>query len=322
MTNLMYFSLFGGVLLLVFGIRQAGEGLNKAAGGYLKQVLAYLTRNRVYGLILGIVITLLTQSSSATTVMLAGFVNSGIMQFSQTLGVLLGADIGTTVTVQIIAFNILDYPVLMVGVGLFMMYVGKSRLWKDLGQGIMGFGFIFLSMKIMSDAMLPLKDSETFKLMLVLLKDNPVMGILASALFTAVVHSSAATIGVALSLASKGLIDLPQAIPIIFGANIGTCATALMVGITGTVEAKRVAYAHMFFKVLGVAIFYPFMRHLAGIVEMTTADPVRQIANAHSFFNLSLALIFLPFSGMWARFMERVVSEKGREEPFGPKYLD
>jgi len=322
MTSLMYFSLFGGVMLLLFGIRQAGEGLQKAAGAHLKIVLAYLTKNRVFALLLGIVITILTQSSTATTVMLVGFVNSGIMQFSQTLGVILGADIGTTVTVQIIAFDILGYSILFIGLGLLAMYVGKSRLWKDLGQGVLGFGFIFLSMKIMSDAMAPLKSSEAFRLMLTLLADNPVMGILVSAAFTAVVHSSAATIGVALSLASQGLIDLPQAIPIIFGANIGTCATALLAGFAGEVGARRVAYAHTLFKVLGVLIFFPFISQLAGLVEGTSTNTMRQIANAHTFFNLSLGLLFLPFSGLMARYLIKAVPETEKEAPFGPKYLD
>jgi len=318
----MYFSLFGGVLLLIYGMRQAGEGLQKAAGAYIKQVLAYLTKNRVLGLLLGIVITMLTQSSTATTVMLVGFVNSGIMQFTQTLGIILGADIGTTVTVQLISFKILDYAILMIGLGLLLMYIGDRRQWKDLGQALLGFGFIFLSMKIMSDSMSPLKDSEAFKLMLRLLADNPFMGILASAVFTAVVHSSAATIGVALSLASQGLISLPEAIPIILGANIGTCATALVAGFSGRVEAKRVAYAHTFFKILGVLIFFPFMSQLAQLVQETATDPMRQIANAHTFFNLALALVFLPFTGLMARLLEKTVIGKKEEAPFGPKYLD
>jgi len=322
MTNLMYFSLFGGVMLLVYGIRQAGEGLQKAAGAYLKQVLNLLTKNRVFALLLGTVITVLTQSSSATTVMLVGFVNSGIMQFSQTLGVILGADIGTTVTVQILAFNVLDYSILLIGLGLLAMYAGKGRIWKDLGQAILGFGFIFLSMKIMSDSMLPLKDSETFKILLVLLRDNPIMGIVVAAVFTAVVHSSAATIGVALSLAAQGLIDLPQAIPIIFGANIGTCATALIVGFSGSTEAKRVAYAHTLFKLLGVAIFLPFVSQLAGLVESTASSPVRQIANAHTFFNVALAIVFLPFSGIVARFLEKAVVEEKVADTMEPRYLD
>ena len=301
MTNLMYFSLFGGVMLLIYGIRQAGEGLQKATGPHLKNVLTSLTKNRVLGLLLGVVITVLTQSSTATTAMLIGFVNSGLMQFTQTLGVILGADIGTTVTVQILAFNILSYSILLIGVGLLMMYVGNRRPWKDLGQSILGFGFIFLSMKIMSDSMAPLKDSETFRLLLTLLAGNTIMAIIVAAVFTALVHSSAATIGVALSLAAQGLITLPQAIPIIFGANIGTCATALVVGFSGSTDARRVAYAHTLFKILGVIIFLPFVSDLADVVEHTSPDVVRQIANAHTFFNLALAIIFLPFSGLMAK---------------------
>lgn len=322
MTNLMYFSLFGGILLLIYGIRQTGEGFQKAAGPHLKQVLSYLTKNRVLGLMLGIVITILTQSSSATTVMLVGFVNSGIMSFSQTLGVILGADIGTTITVQLISFKVLDYSVLLIGLGLLAMYSGKHRVLNDLGQGILGFGFIFLSMKIMSDSVIPLRDSEVFRLLLVLLADNPFMGLVVAALFTSLVHSSAVTIGVALSLASQGLIDLPHAIPIIFGANIGTCSTAIIAGYSGPLEARRVAYAHTMFKVLGVALFYPFMGQMTQMVEATAPDPMRQIANAHTFFNVALAVMFLPFSGWMAWLMENMVTSEGEAAPFGPKYLD
>ena len=322
MTSLMYFSLFGGLMILVYGIRQTGEGLQKAAGPHLKQALTYLTKNRVYALFLGIIITTLTQSSTATTVMLIGFVNSGIIEFGQTLGVILGADIGTTVTVQIIAFNIMEYSVLLIGLGLLGMYAGKRRITKDIGQAVAGFGFIFLSIKIMSDAMAPLGKSEVFRLLLVMLKDNPVMGIAISAVFTALVHSSAATIGVALSLATQGLLDLNQALPIILGANLGTCATAIFIGFTGTTEGKRVAYAHTFFKVIGVAIFFPLMGPLSSLVSHTSGNLVRQIANAHTFFNVALALLFLPFSGLTAKFLQKTVQGKREEEPFGPKFLD
>ncbi len=322
MTSLMYFSLFGGLMLLVYGIRQTGEGLQKAAGPHLKQALNYLTRNRTKALLLGIIITTLTQSSTATTVMLVGFVNSGIMQFAQTLGVILGADIGTTVTVQIIAFNIMEYSILLIGLGLLGVYLGKSRMWKDAGQAVVGFGFIFLSIKIMSDAMAPLGKSEIFRLMLVMLKNNPIIGLLISAAFTALVHSSAATIGVALSLASQGLIGIHQALPIIFGANIGTCATAMFIGLTGTAEGKRVAYAHTLFKVIGVLIFFPLMGPLADIVQHSSDNVIRQIANAHTFFNAALAIIFLPFSSLTARFLEKTVKGKKEDEPFGPKFLD
>jgi phosphate:Na+ symporter len=322
MDALIYISLFGGVLLLVYGIRQTGEGLQKAAGPHLKQFLSYLTKNRFLGLILGVIITVLTQSSSATIVLLVGFVSSGILKFPQTLGVILGADIGTTVTVQIISFKILDYSVLFIGLGLLAMYIGKREFWKDMGQALLGFGFIFLSMKIMSDAMTPLKDSEVFGLMITLLGDNPVMGILLAAAFTGIVQSSAATIGVAMSLATQGLIDLDHAIPVILGANIGTCATAVVAALSGPVQARRVAYAHTMFKVLGVLIFFPFMGMLALVVERTSDDLLHQIANAHTFFNVALAVIFLPFAAVMARLMERVVTEKPGMKPFGPKYLD
>lgn len=208
MEFVMYISLFGGVLLLLYGIRLVGEGLQRAAGSFLKTILGKLTKNPLAGLGIGTIITAILQSSSATTVMLVGFVNAGLLNLRQSMGIILGADIGTTVTVQLISFRIFDYAILLVGIGILGMLVMKNRTRRDLSQGVLGFGFIFLSIKIMAESMTPLKESPMFILLLGALGDNPITGILISAIFTALFHSSAATIGISLAMAVEGIIPL------------------------------------------------------------------------------------------------------------------
>ncbi len=323
MTNVMLISLFGGMALLLYGMQLVGEGLQLAAGGRMRQILGSITNSRFKGMMVGAFITAVIQSSSATTVMLVGFASSGLMDLTQTIGVILGADIGTTVTVQLIAFHISDYALLLVGMGFLLIFASKRRIFKYVGQAILGFGFIFFAMKVMSDAMVPLRESEIVKTLLVSLGDQPLFGIIVAAIFSALVHSSAATIGLALTLSLQGLLPLAAAIPVIFGANIGTCATALASSIGTKPEAKRVAMAHIFFKVVGVLVFLPFIHPFARLVELTTADVPRQIANAHTLFNVGITALLLPFSAVLARFISSLVSEdKEGGGLFGPKYLD
>lgn len=323
MTDLMFFSLFGGMAILLYGMRLAGEGLQRAAGARLRKILSSLTANRFLGLGVGIIVTVLLQSSTATTIMLVGFVGSGLMALPQSMGVILGADIGTTITVQLLAFRIYDYAILFAGIGITMMFLSRNAVLKNIGEGILGFSFIFLSIKIMSDSLIPLKSSELFKSILMALGEYPMMGLVVSAIFTALVHSSAAIIGLALALGLQGLITLDVAIPLIFGANIGTCATAIISSIGSNIEAKRVAAAHTLFKVMGVLIFFPFIKPFSEFIISITDNIPRQIANAHSLFNIAIALIFLPFTSVMAGFIKKLVPERaGEEKSFRPKYLD
>lgn len=323
MTNLMLFSLFGGMAILLYGMRLAGEGLQRAAGARLRTILSSLTRNRFIGLGIGIIVTVFLQSSTATIIMLVGFVGSGLMTLPQSIGVILGADIGTTITVQLLAFRIYDYAILFVGIGITMMFLSKRAVLKNIGEGLLGFSFIFLSIKIMSDSLMPLKSSELFKSVLMALLANPLLGLVISAIFTAIVHSSAAIIGLALALGLQGLINIEAAIPLIFGANIGTCATAIISSIGSNIEAKRVASAHTLFKVLGVIIFFPFIKPFADFVISMTDDVPRQIANAHTLFNGAIAVFFLPFTTVMTDVITRIVPERhGEEKKFAPKYLD
>ncbi|MBI5199513.1 MAG: Na/Pi cotransporter family protein [Nitrospirae bacterium] len=322
MEFIVYISLFGGVLLLLYGIRLVGEGLQRAAGPLLKSILGTLTKNPLSGLGIGTLVTAILQSSSATTVMLVGFVNAGLLSLRQSMGIILGSDIGTTITVQLISFRVFDYAILLVGLGILGMLMFKNRLRQDLSRGVLGFGFIFLSIKIMAESMVPLKENTVFILLLGALGENPLTGIIISAIFTALFHSSAATIGIALAMAVEGIIPLNAAISIILGSNIGTCVTAITASIGASAEAKRTAYAHVIFKVVGVALVIPFLDDFGRVVVSTAETLPRQIANAHTLFNFAIAIIFLPFLGPIEKVIRRMVPDKVSLEKFGPRYLD
>ena len=319
-ANLVLFSLLGGTALLLYGVRFVGEGLQRAAGTRLRHILSTLTGNRLKSLLVGAGVTAVLQSSSATTVMLVGFASAGLLTLRQTIGVILGADVGTTVTVQLLAFDLLQLSPLVVFVG-WVLYVAGRGTPRYLGQAILGFGFLFLGMKIIHDGTAPLATNELFADLLRQLTDQPLILVLISAVFTALVRSSAAVIGLVLSLASSGLMPLVGAIPIIFGANIGTAATAVLAAVGQNAEARRVAAAHAAFKVVGVVIFFPFIGPFAELVRATSPDIQREIANAHTIFNVALALIFLPFSGLAADLISRLIPETRRSES-GPIYLN
>ena len=316
-------ALFGGTALLLYGIRLSGDSLQRAIGGRLRQLLTGLSRTRLLAVGSGAAVTAIIQSSAATTVMLIGFVSAGLMTFRQTLGVILGADIGTTLTVQLIAFRITEYALLLVGLGFAITFIARRNTPKDVGQAILGLGLLFLGLKVILDGVAPLKGNPLALELLQVAADTPIIAVLAAALFSALVTSSAATIGVALALATQELISLPGAVAIVLGANIGTCATALAASIGATAEAKRVAAAHIAFKVLGAALVFPLIGPFTALVAATAIDPARQVANAHTFFNLGISLFFLPFTPLAARIIETLVPEDQREDsPFRTRYLD
>lgn len=319
---MIFITLSGGILLLLYGIKLLNDGLRNAAGARIRSLLQSLTSNRLTAVGAGAFITGLIQSSSATSVMLVGFVSAGLMTFRQTLAVILGADIGATLTVQLIAFHIYDYSLLLVGAGICFILFSERSFWKNMGDSLLGFGIVFLSLKIMIDAMSPLQSNELFRQLFIELAGNPLAGILLSAVLTTLIHSSAATIGIALALAQSGLIPLSAAIFIVLGANIGTCATALIASLHSPREARRVAWAHVFFKVFGVLLFLPFLGHYQSLVTATTSDISRQIANAHTLFNIIMAVVFLPFTGLFATMIMKLFPEKPEEKKFGPMYLD
>ncbi|MFQ5455457.1 MAG: Na/Pi cotransporter family protein [Nitrospirota bacterium] len=317
------FTLIGGISLLLYGLHLTGEALQGLAGTRLRYILNSVTRNRVYGVLTGALFTALIQSSSATTVMLVGFTSAGLMTLSQSIAVILGADIGTTLTVQLIAFHIIDYALLIIGIGFYIFFASKSRKLKFIGSAIMGFGFIFLSLNILSDSMSPLANNKIVNDLIIRAAERPLLSIILSAVLTALLHSSNAAIGIVIVFASQGIINLSAAIPIVIGANIGTCATALISCIGNNAEAKRVALAHTMFKILGTIMIYPFLEQFGSFISSSASGITRQIANTHTFFNLGIGIIFLPFSTIFAGLITRLIPEKpaGREI-FRPRYLD
>ena len=312
-------SLTGGAALLLYGIRLVGEGLQRAAGARLRHLLTTLAGGRIRGLVVGAGVTALLQSSSATTVMLVGFASAGLMSLREAMGVVLGADIGTTVTVQLIAFNVLDYSLLVVFAGsLLMAFRGTARA---LGQAVFGFGLLFLAMKLLQDGMAPLRENDLVQQVMLALTAQPIVLLAFAALFTALVRSSAATIGLAMAFAQQGLLRLDGAIPIILGANVGTAATAVLASLGANIEARRVAVAHVLFKIVGVLLFLLLVQPFAQLVAATTSDPSRQIANAHTVFNVVVALLFLPVSDRVADWITRTVRDTSAPQ-VGAIYLD
>ena len=264
---MLIFGLFGGLALFLFGMELMSEGMKKTAGNQMRTILGALTRNRVIALFCGAFVTMVIQSSSATTVMLVSFVQAGLMTFAQSMGVILGADIGTTITAQMIAFKLTDYALLMIAIGFIVRMLGKTDNVKNIGEAILGFGVLFFGMKMMSDAMKPLRTYAEF---INLLKglENPILGILVGAAFTALVQSSSAFTGVIIVLAQQNLITLDAGIPMVFGANIGTCVTAGLASIGTSRDAKRVALAHVLFKIAGVFLFIFWIPYFADLIRM------------------------------------------------------
>ena len=262
----MGMTLLGGLAVFLYGMEQMAEALKKVAGDSMKQILARLTNSRIMGLITGAFVTAIIQSSSVTTVMLVGFVTAGLMSLSQAIGVILGADIGTTITAQIVAFKVTKYALLLVAVGFGLIFMGKKDHIKQYGHLIMGLGLIFFGMGIMSDGMRPLRSYEPF-IQLMQNVSNPVIGILVATLFTGLVQSSSATMGVVIAMALQGLITLEAGIALALGANIGTCATAGLAAIGKPREAVRVAVAHVSFKIVGVILIFPLIPYLADVVR-------------------------------------------------------
>lgn len=334
---LMVIGLVGGLTLFLFGIEVMSRGLLRSAGDKMRKILGNLTNNRFRALGLGAFVTMVIQSSSATNVMLVSFVNAGLMRFSQTIGIILGAAIGTTITAQLIAFKLTDFSLLFVAVGFLLHSFTGRESSRSAGESLMGFGILFFGMHIMSDAMYPLRSYEPF-IQMVLKLENPLLGILTGALFTALIQSSSAFVGIMIILGMQGLISLEASIPLLFGANIGTAVTALLASIKADREGRKVAVAITLFKVLGVVLFVWWINPFAGIIEVISPEPApgsdelaglaavipRQIANAHTVYNVFVALLVLPFTGLLAALVDWLMPDRKKEEvqPFNIHYLD
>jgi len=335
LSYFMIFELLGGVGLFIFGMRQMGEGLQKTAGDRLQRFIELLTTNPLAGILVGAGVTAIIQSSSATTIMTVGFVNAGLMSLRQAVGIIMGANIGTTITAQLIAFDLGNYSLPAVALGAFLLFFSRKKRFKQIGQVIFGFGLLFLGMTVMQDTMLPLAESEAFREFFKTFGAMPVLGILVGAMTTALVQSSSATIGILISLASVGAIDFAIAIPILLGDNIGTTFTALLSSIGAKLAARRAAMAHMVFNVLGtgffILVFYlvpGFSGHLETFFQSIaeyfghTWNVQRLVANTHTAFNLTNTLLWFPFVAFLTNLVIRMIPGKEDILHKGPIYLD
>ncbi len=332
----MIISLLGGLAIFLFGLDQLTGMLKATAGGRLRDLLARATTNRFKAVLAGGFTTAVIQSSSVTTVLLVGFVSAGLMSVQQSIGVIMGAEIGTTVTAQIIAFKVTKYALVAVVIGFVMQFFFSNEHVKRYGMMILGLGLVFYGMNLMGNATQPLRSYQPF-IDLLAQMDNPVLTILLSAAFTALIQSSSATAGVVIVLGSQGLISLEQGIALIFGANIGTCVTALLASIGKERQGLRPALVHVIFNICGVILWFGFIDELAALsrwlspsspelvgMERLAADIPRQIANAHTLFNVGNTMVFIWFTGVFAWLVGRLVPEKRPTGPgaIEPRFLD
>jgi phosphate:Na+ symporter len=332
----MTIQLFGGLALFLYGMEKMTDGLKAAAGKQMNVLLAKLTGNRILGAITGAIVTAVIQSSSVTTVLVVGFVSAGLLTLVQSVGVIFGANVGTTVTAQIVAFNTTALAFPLVTIGFVMTFVSKQGVARHYGAMLIGLGLLFYGMAAMGAAMAPLRTNQGFAELLQSLQ-TPVLGMLAGALFTALVQSSSATIGLAVVMATQGLLSLPAGIAILFGAKVGTGITAILAGIGKPPDAKRAAVVHVLFNLIGAAIWLPFIPQLAAMaeavspmashlqgVERLAEEAPRQIANAATIWAAANTLMFLPFAALFAKLAIKVVPDRpvAKKEIIRPRYLD
>ena len=322
-TNL--FSMLGGLALFLYGMTMTSNGLEVAAGNKMKSFLEKLTSNRFLGVTIGALITALIQSSSATTVMAVGFVNSGLMKLENAVWVIMGANIGTTITGQLVAIDITAWAPVIAFVGVALITFFKSQKLDAYGGIIAGIGFIFIGMDIMSSAMIPLRTMPEF-VSLITKFQNPVIGIMVGALFTAVIQSSAASVGILQALAKSGVMTLPSAIYVLFGQNIGTCITSVLASIGTGRNAKRTTILHLSFNIIGTVIFvvvsmlFPFAEF---VQSLTPGNIPAQIANVHTVFNIVTTILLLPFGKALVQLTYKILPERpDLEDAMTLKYLD
>ncbi|MGH4051464.1 MAG: Na/Pi cotransporter family protein [Clostridium sp.] len=303
----MIFGLLGGLGLFVYGMKLMGDGLQKAAGEKLKRLLEILTSNRFFAVIVGAGVTAIMQSSSATTVMTIGFVNAGLMNLFQAAGVIMGANIGTTMTAQLIAFKLSDVAPLILAIGAALVMFAKKKKTKEIGEIVLGFGILFVGMSMMEESMKPLRELEGFKNLIVGLEAHPLMGVIVGLCMTATLQSSSATIGILMALAENNGISLAVALPILYGDNIGTCVTALLASIGTTRNAKRAALLHLIFNLTGTIMFMFAFGLVLKIVPLFGGSTQRQIANAHTLFNISNVFIQIWFISILVKIVNKLV---------------
>lgn len=333
------FSFIGGLALFLFGIRFMSDALQAVAGDRMRSILEKGTRNPVRGVLTGTLVTALIQSSSATTVLTVGLVNAQLLTLRQAIGVIMGANIGTTLTAFLIGFNLQDYVLPIIAVGALTFMFSKNKKYQGIGQAIFGLGVLFFGLNIMGDGMKPLKDLTVFTNLMLSVENNPVLGVIIGTVFTFIVQSSSATIGVLQQLAYQGAVTYHQAVPILFGDNIGTTVTALLAAIGASVAARRTALTHFIFNLVGTLIFLPlfmigifekivifFSKYIFGVMGSWDMINIKlQIAQTHAAFNISNTLIHLPMVAVLAWIVTKLIPDSGDEEEiseYRTKYID
>ncbi len=327
MNVFMVFLLLGGLGMFLYGMKLMSDGLEGIAGDRMRRVLEKLTTNRLAAVGVGAGVTCIIQSSSATTVMVVGFVNAGLMTLLQATGVIMGANIGTTITAQLIAFKLSDIAPFILFIGMLMTVFVRKRKYVRLGEIVLGFGILFVGLNLMADAMAPLQSNAAFRNFLINFK-NPVVGVFAGAIFTAIIQSSSASVGILQALAMLGLVGLDSAVYVILGQNIGTCITAILSAIGTSQNSKRAAGVHLMFNIIGTIIYLILLTLFPSIItfiKSISPDNVsRQIANFHSIFNISVTIILFPFAKKMVKLITLILPDKHVEGMVEKKllYLD
>lgn len=304
--------LLGGLSLFLYGILQMSSGLEKAVGPRLRSIFEKLNSSPFRGLFIGTLVTAIVQSSSAVTVLTVTFVNAGLLTLEGALGIIFGANIGTTITAQLVAFKLTSVAPYFLFIGFLALFFGRRKYVRNVGEAILGFGMIFMGLSLMESSLQTLRSWTPFHNAMITMGKYPILGILTGAGITGIIQSSSVTTSIVVALAAKGAIDLSSAVPIILGANIGTCVTALIASIGTNISAKRTALAHLFFNVIGVVLIFPFLNLFEKVVSITSSDVARQVANAHTLFNVIWAFIWIFFTKQYAGIIRKILPGEER----------
>ncbi|WP_371068703.1 Na/Pi cotransporter family protein [Sediminibacillus sp. JSM 1682029] len=322
----LIFEFVGGLGIFLLGLKFMGDGLQKSAGDRLRDILDRFTSNPFMGVLAGIIVTVLIQSSSGTTVLTVGLVNAGFMTLRQSIGVIMGANIGTTVTAFIIGIDLGEYALPIMAVGAFMLFFFKNNKVTYLGQTVFGFGSLFYGLELMSSGMSPLRDVQAFHDLTLNMSSNPILGVVVGTLFTFIVQSSSATIGILQGLFEQGAIDIQAALPVLFGDNIGTTITAILASIGATIAAKRAAFTHVIFNVVGTTIFLILLplytKYVTYLQDAFNLNPEMTIAFAHGSFNVANTILQFPFIGALAFIVTKLIPGEDTVIEYKPKHLD
>ena len=337
--TLILFNFVGGLALFLFGIKAMSDGLQSVAGDRMRVILEKGTSTPLRGVLTGTLVTALIQSSSGTTVLAVGLVNAGLLNLRQAIGIIMGANIGTTITAYLIGFNLKEHSLPIIAVGVFLLFFSRNKKFNYIGQTIFGFGLLFFGMEVMGQGMQPLRSSPFFLNLMLNVEDNALLGVFIGAIFTGIVQSSSATIGILQEIANQGAVTISQTVPILFGMNVGTTVTALLAGIGASVVAQRAALSHFIFNVLGTIIFLPLFLtgiFLAMVIEGTnilyivlpgsgsweSINVKMQIAQIHGAFNITNTIILLPFVSILATMVTKLIPSKEGELDVAPQFLE